>query len=162
LNTAIVLLLINNKVHDDGLIKRAFTFLGIDGFMLNGDYDDFSQPWFATVGQDLLVVSIFAGWDPITEFVKVFFCVFSVRCCDRGCTTNMKKTKSVMQEDYEKLYTGDELPFDERFATIVAIIWVIMMFSTAIPFMYLGGIFLCVSLYWSDKILLLRLFRTPP
>jgi len=36
------------------------------------------------------------------------------------------------------------------------------MYSSAIPLLYLSGFFLCIILYWTDKILLLRFNSTPP
>ena len=36
------------------------------------------------------------------------------------------------------------------------------MYSSAIPILYLAGFFLCIILYWTDKILLLRFTSTPP
>jgi len=36
------------------------------------------------------------------------------------------------------------------------------MYSSAIPLLYLSGFLLCVILYWTDKILLLRFNTTPP
>lgn len=45
---------------------------------------------------------------------------------------------------------------------MIAMIWVIMMFSAAIPFLYLSGFILCFVLYWTDKTLFVKFFRTPP
>mmetsp|Transcript_4000 Transcript_4000/g.5295 ORF Transcript_4000/g.5295 Transcript_4000/m.5295 type:complete len:208 (+) Transcript_4000:2218-2841(+) len=41
-------------------------------------------------------------------------------------------------------------------------IWVVMMFSAAIPTLYLAGVLLCFFTYWSDKFLLLKFYKTPP
>lgn len=40
-------------------------------------------------------------------------------------------------------------------------IWVVMMFSAAIPVLYLAGVILCFSTYWTDKYLLLRFYQVP-
>ena len=45
---------------------------------------------------------------------------------------------------------------------MIAMIWVIMMFSAAIPMLYLSGFILCFVLYWTDKTLFIKFFRTPP
>ena len=37
-----------------------------------------------------------------------------------------------------------------------------MMYSAAIPALYIAGLFICFSMYWSDKILFLRHYRIPP
>ena len=41
-------------------------------------------------------------------------------------------------------------------------IWVIMMFSAAIPVLYLAGFLLCFVTYWTDKTLFLKFYRLPP
>ena len=84
------------------------------------------------------------------------------RWCDRGCSSNLKKTGKTIQEEYEATYTGKEMQYDDRFSVLIAMVWVIMMFSTAIPFLYIAGILLCVAMYWTDKALLLRFYKIPP
>ena len=41
-------------------------------------------------------------------------------------------------------------------------IWVIMMFSAAIPSLYIAGFVLCLVVYWTDKSLLLKFYKIPP
>ena len=36
------------------------------------------------------------------------------------------------------------------------------MYSAAIPSLYIAGLLICFSMYWSDKILFLRHYRLPP
>lgn len=59
-------------------------------------------------------------------------------------------------------YTGKEIQYDNRFSILIAMVWVIMMFSVAIPSLYCAGILLCFTMYWTDKVLLLRFFKIPP
>jgi len=40
--------------------------------------------------------------------------------------------------------------------------FIVMMYSTAIPCLYLAGFFICFFMYWSDKALFLRHYRSPP
>ena len=40
--------------------------------------------------------------------------------------------------------------------------FIIMMYSAAIPALYIAGLLICFSMYWSDKILFLRHYRLPP
>ena len=41
-------------------------------------------------------------------------------------------------------------------------IWVIMMFSACIPMLYLGGMLICFTTYWTDKALFVKYYRLPP
>ena len=81
---------------------------------------------------------------------------------DRGCSRDKKKTKKIVQEEYEALYTGELIEYDTRFAMLIAMIWVIMMFSAAIPALYLAGFILCFVTYWTDKALFVRFYKLPP
>jgi hypothetical protein len=41
-------------------------------------------------------------------------------------------------------------------------IFIIMTYSAAMPILYFSGFLLFVAMYWSDKILFLRNYKTPP
>ena len=41
-------------------------------------------------------------------------------------------------------------------------IWAIMMFSAVMPLLYLAGALLCLTTYWSDKLLFIKYYRLPP
>ena len=38
------------------------------------------------------------------------------RKCDRGCRSDIRKTKKIFQEDYEDIYKGPEFSLDFRLA----------------------------------------------
>lgn len=84
------------------------------------------------------------------------------RCCDRGCTTNVKKTSKNLQIDYETVYTGSIIEFESRFSVLIAMVFVIMTFSSAIPAIYFAGFLLCFTSYWSDKIMFIKYWKIPP
>lgn len=54
------------------------------------------------------------------------------------------------------------MEYDNRFSMLIAMIWVIFMFSAAIPMLYIAGALLCFTTYWTDKTLLLKSYKTPP
>jgi len=74
----------------------------------------------------------------------------------------MKKTKKKLQSYYEDTYTGPGFSIASRYAVLIAMIFIIMMYSTAIPFLYACGLITCFLSYWVDKILFLRLYKIPP
>ena len=39
---------------------------------------------------------------------------------------------------------------------------VVLMYSVAIPILYVAGFLICVTMYWSDKVLFVRSYRIPP
>jgi len=60
------------------------------------------------------------------------------------------------------MYTGPEFSIASRYAVLIAMIFIIMMYSTAIPLLYALGFVTCILSYWVDKILFLRLYKIPP
>jgi hypothetical protein len=46
-----------------------------------------------------------------------------LKCFDRSCTLNKRKSKKLVQEDYENLYTGSVFDLDYRLAQVVVIVW---------------------------------------
>ncbi len=84
------------------------------------------------------------------------------RCCDRGCRFDKRNTKRFLQADYESVYKGDEIEFTVRYGMIIATWFMIMVYSLAMPFLYFAGIFIFGSMYWTDKCLFVKFFRSPP
>ena len=92
-------------------------------------------------------------------FVKTV--VQTMRCWDRSCTRNRKKSKKHLQEDYEELYVGSEFVMDARIAQIVAVLWATMMFAPTLPLLYPLCVVNFSVIYWYDKWLVLRFYQTP-
>ena len=62
---------------------------------MNGEYDDFFPEWYGLVGSAIALACFFNAIMPIFNFL--FWLVAGLkRCCDRGCTYNMKKTKKII------------------------------------------------------------------
>lgn len=160
-NTAIILLIVKNNLAGNGLIKTALSTVGLNGLFFNGDYSDFTPEWYDVVGITIFTTAFINGISPVFTFSQFALAKFS-RCIDRKCTKNEKKTFKIVQEEYEAQYTGREIEYDNRLSVLIAMIWVVMMFSAAIPILYLAGVILCVTTYWTDKFLLLRFYRIPP
>ena len=57
---------------------------------------------------------------------------------------------------------GPVFQIENRYAQLIAMFFIIMMYSTSIPLLYFAGLMICASMYWSDKILFLRHYRLPP
>ena len=83
------------------------------------------------------------------------------RFCDRGCTTDPRKTKKIIQEDYEDLNTGAEFMFEFRYSNMLTVLSVAFLYSGALPIMYpVAAIFFFIT-YWMDKCLLFRCYKKP-
>ena len=83
------------------------------------------------------------------------------RCLDRGCTCDKRKSKKLLQSEYEELYIGPEFLLDSRLAQIVAIVWVTFMYSSTLPILFPITVINFFIIFWVDKWLLLRFYKTP-
>ena len=84
-----------------------------------------------------------------------------MRKFDRSWTDDKRKSKKVLQEDYEDLYIGPEFVFDYRLGQIVAFTWVSFMYNIGMPILFLISAINFFMMYWIDKWLLLRFHKTP-
>ena len=159
-NSAVILIIINNQL-SGGLIQRVLDATGLSSFIFNGEYEDYNSDWYAVVGITIFTTAFITGITPVTNFMLWGIADFK-RCCDRGCSFDKKKTKKIIQEEYEAVYSGKLIEFDNRFSVIIAMIWVIMTFSAAIPVLYMAGFILCFVTYWTDKSLFLKFYKIPP
>ena len=64
-------------------------------------YEKFSQEWYTEVGITIVITLMLMIFAP--HFSNLMFQALAgcLRCCDRGCSCNKKKTKKIVQEDYE-------------------------------------------------------------
>jgi hypothetical protein len=60
------------------------------------------------------------------------------------------------------MYIGPSMQLENRYSQIIGMTFIIMLYSASIPCLYLAGFIICITMYWSDKILFLRHWRTPP
>ena len=161
INTAVILLIINNRLGSDGIIGGLLKTTGLDGVMFDGDYGDFTTAWYDVIGVTIFTTCFINGITPIAN-INTICLTWCKRCFDRGCSTDKKKTSKTIQDDYEAVYTGGIIAYDNRLSVLIAMIWTIMTFSAAIPALYFAGILLCFVAYWTDKTLMVQFYRIPP
>lgn len=54
------------------------------------------------------------------------------------------------------------MEFTIRYAMIIATWFMIMVYSLAMPFLYFAGVAIFLSMYWTDKCLFVKFFKSPP
>ena len=160
INTAVILLIINMQV-TGGVIGGVLEMLGLEDFFFDGDYADFTTRWYNVVGITIFTTAFINGVLPVST-IYVMVLGNLKRCWDRGCGCDKRKTKRLLQNEYEAMYIGNSIEYENRFSVLIAMIWVVMMFSAAMPVLYLAGFVLCFSIYWTDKALFVWYFRIPP
>jgi hypothetical protein len=74
---------------------------------------------------------------------------------------NTKKTKKIVQEDYEDINSGNEFMFEFRYSNMLTVLAVAFLYSGGMPIMYPTAAFFFLMTYWADKCLLFKFYRKP-
>jgi hypothetical protein len=85
-----------------------------------------------------------------------------VRWRDRGFGCDSRSTGTIIQEDYDEMYSGPEFILHMRYAQLLTCIFITMTFSSAMPFLYVVMMVILAVTYMVDKWLLLNYYRFTP
>ncbi len=58
-----------------------------------------------------------------------------------------------IEEDYHELYTGPEFLIEVRYSQIISTYYILMMYSSGMPVLYIIGMLQMFATYWVDKLL---------
>lgn len=89
---------------------------------------------------------------------------------DRGYKSNIKKdledmdddvpnSKLKIQKDLEDLYTGKEFDAEKSFSRMMSTLFVIFMYSSGMPILYLVGAIFFAFTYLANKLLILKFYK---
>lgn len=155
INTGIIVLVVNIRISSIYNWNPNF-------FIFAGEFQDLTVKWYTEVGVILsltLFLNIFSSH--LIELLSWIF-VIILRNYDKYCSKNDFGTRKKTKEEYFKLHVGEELRMDMKLSELLNIIFVCLLFSSGLPFIY---VFIAIYLffnYWIDKIKFLRYYRTPP
>ena len=99
LNVGILILLLNSRLPENSLLAEKLK-LPESVPLLQGELDDFYSEWYTIIGVSIFTVSVFDALNPIGNLL-FWLKAGCGRCVDRGCTFNTKKTKHLIQQEYE-------------------------------------------------------------
>lgn len=103
---------------------------------------------------------VYIGSTHITNFAFELM-YLTLRFWDRKCSCDTKKTRKLIQEDYEDLNTGNRFEIESRYASLLFVLGVTFLYSSGMPILYpIAAAFFFVG-YWIDKMLLLKFYRKP-
>ena len=129
--------------------------------LILAEYDSFSQAWYQEIGTTIVITLLLMVITPHASNVG-FACLGScTRCMDRGCSSDTRKTKALVQEDYEEKNIGAEFQFEFRYANLLVVLAIAFLYSGGMPVLYPAAAMSCFFQYWFDKCLLLRCYRKP-
>lgn len=133
-----------------------------DSFPLfTGEFQDLDPNWYSEVGTTIIFCMILNVFTPHAIALLEYLYIATKRCLDSCCAKN-KITKLKNRREYESLYLGPEFEIGARYSQILTTIFIILIYSSGMPILYVCT-FICFFLtYWIDKFLILRFYRTPP
>ena len=149
---------------NSGLTIQLVYFRWIPGYdlpLLLNKYSTFSQEWYQEIGSIIVITVCLMVFIPHLSNIAQQLLYGCLRCCDRGCSCDDRKTRKLVQEDYENINTGNEFMLEFRYSNMLTIISVSFLYSGGMPFLYpvVAAFFFCT--YWVDKCLLFRYYRKP-
>lgn len=111
---------------------------------------------------------LFNAWFPILEFVAYWFLFrFLYRFLDRlgnkgMCDFSAYNTSTRTLNQYLEIYAGSVYLMHFKYASIMNICYVTLMYGFGIPLLYPIAVYALVVLYVSEKALLYYSYRQPP
>ena len=152
MNMALIMILLNMKYDTD---------LGITevSFLLSGRYKDLTPDWYINIGAIIVMTMIFNIGFPIIELMLASVLKCAKQCWDRRCLC--RKTSCKTKQEYVDLYINDVYPIEERYAFLIATILITLSFSCVIPMLNIICFLSIFLLYFSDRVLVFKLYQTP-
>jgi hypothetical protein len=152
MNMGLIIVLLNFNYRKDLSPKELL-------FLFQGQYRDITSDWYITIGSIIIMTMIFNIMFPFMELLmtSVFKCFR--KCVDKRCWC--RKTSQKYKEDFVSLYSGDVYPIEERYALVISIFWITMLFNCVIPALNVIAALSFLLLKLVDKVLVFKFFKTP-
>lgn len=151
-NTGILLILVNANFSDSGLPSGFF----------NREYPDFTSAWYTDIGSALTQTMLI---NAILPFIMIFVAIgmkFGFRCLDRKFTLNTYNSKKKTVQQYVDLYSGSPYEIDSKYANILKVVFITLMYGSGLPLLYPIALLSFVIQYAVERYSLLYLHPKPP
>ena len=129
--------------------------------IFQGEFTTFSVQWYRLVGSTLcftMLVNI--GSLHISNLIFAILHWFK-QCLDRGCSCDKRKTRKMIQQDYEDINTDADFEIELRYANLLFMIGVTFLYSSGMPILYPVAAVYFILGYWVDKFLLIKCSKKP-
>ncbi|CAD8115219.1 unnamed protein product [Paramecium primaurelia] len=158
LNTGLILLITNidfgNSTRNDAPETIRFLF--------GGKYGDIDSKWCQNIGIVLLLTLLInILTQPIMLFIEIIIRYIRKAYDQCSCCLNEKKTRQKNYQDFKDLYKGEEFRVELRYAQILTALYICVMYSPALPFLYFITMLTIWFLYFVDKISIFSTYRKP-
>lgn len=129
-------------------------------------FSDYTAEWYYEVGVEVCML-VFSSII-LNNFLSVAGYIWTScrRCVDRGCSTKMKvdpdddederpNSKIKIQSELEELYSGPEFEGEAAFSRMMSTLFVILLFCSGMPFLYVIGAVFFMLTYALEKFFIL-------
>jgi hypothetical protein len=149
LNTGIVVLVTNSQLFSNLDLLAQFA-----ANCISDTRKDFSTGWYEQVGSTITLIMCFTVFT--IHFAPTFRYVRAQR------RRKAQSPMCVTQNQLNELYTGPEFHLSSRYAQLLNIIFVTLLFGSGIPVLYFTGAVAMLVAFWYEKKLFASFYRTPP
>lgn len=123
--------------------------------VFNSDYEDFTREWYTKVGS-IISITMFIGMAS-PHFVNLLI-FYPINIIKRKFFTNRYKT----QHELNSIMGGPEFDMSTRVSQVLCTIFSCYIYSGGMPLLNVVCFITLFCVYWVDKYLILRYYRTPP
>lgn len=153
-NTAILLLLCNANLSEQGKLGSLFSF---------GSIPDFDAMWFNQIGYSMVYAMAYNIFWPLMEFCIYWGMRFTFRAMDRGfLSCNTYKTKKTTLQQYVELYSGPVFFIHYKYSFILNITFVTFTYGLGLPILFPLASLACLVLFIVEKFMIYYSYREPP
>jgi len=122
----------------------------------------FGEIFYSSEGPTIVISFFIYCFTPHIASYVMYLIIQLYRRYDRGFTNDKRRTKQVLQEDYNEVYLGPEFLIEREYSMVLTILFTVLMYSPAFPIILVFGTMGLMIKYWVDKIMVLRFCRAPP
>jgi hypothetical protein len=163
INMALLALIINGNL---SVVRGGEVKLGTSGVIefgfFTGEIPDYDSDWYFFVGSSLMFTMIIFSLGRIPGPIFQFAKKLNARIWDRRWTFgNWHVTRKQLLSEVVDLYTGPRIRMEEKYASLLVLIYVCMTYSATMPLMYPIIVVNILIMYHSEKYFILRWHKAP-
>ena len=161
-NAAVLTTLIHGNLNGfPSLRRKAERKMMWFGFM-RGDFDDFDDGWYATVGVAVALTLILSWVSELACYVLSFLAFHLNAWRDRSYTCDRTRTRQLTQEGLNRLVVGPTMHFEARYASLAKVLVASTLFSAGCPLLNVVCFLYFLTQYGMDKFLFTKFYAAPP
>ena len=124
----------------------------------NGQYSDYQNEWYLTVGRQIVVTMIINSFTPQVNFIASYIFRFLKKWKDGGLNRKKhdkkdRKTKFRTIYQYVKCYAGPQVELHQRYASIMNLVFVSFFHGISLPILFPITLFGLINFYVTEKLL---------